>query len=211
MNKEQTVEELHHLLTDFNSQYYNQAEAERGITSILIKMAKKFGLEPEQRRRNLKQVLGKLNDYEIMSIAQWILSNCGYDDFQKNNKYWKHEVYGYILEALVKDYLKFVPDTTTSLANMKTKNKKSKGNKIDYQRAKRELLVTNLCEEYGVVLKPKGNNLMIGLCPFHSEKTPSFTVYLDSNDYHCFGCGEHGDSINLLQHFKNRMDIKEWL
>ena len=37
-----------------------------------------------------------------------------------------------------------------------------------------------------------------GLCPFHKEKTPSFTVNDDKAFYHCFGCGEHGDAIGFV-------------
>src|SRR3546814_17256308 len=37
-----------------------------------------------------------------------------------------------------------------------------------------------------------------GLCPFHNEKTPSFTVSDDKGFYHCFGCGAHGDAISFL-------------
>ncbi|HMB76480.1 MAG TPA: DNA primase, partial [Kiloniellaceae bacterium] len=37
-----------------------------------------------------------------------------------------------------------------------------------------------------------------GLCPFHKEKTPSFTVSDDKGFYHCFGCGEHGDAIGFV-------------
>jgi len=37
-----------------------------------------------------------------------------------------------------------------------------------------------------------------GLCPFHSEKTPSFTVSQDKGFYHCFGCGAHGDVIGFV-------------
>ncbi len=37
-----------------------------------------------------------------------------------------------------------------------------------------------------------------GLCPFHNEKTPSFTVSEDKGFYHCFGCGAHGDLIGFV-------------
>lgn len=48
-----------------------------------------------------------------------------------------------------------------------------------------------------VDLKRRGQN-MIGLCPFHSEKTPSFNVNPARNIYKCFGCGEAGDPVNFL-------------
>lgn len=39
----------------------------------------------------------------------------------------------------------------------------------------------------------------LGLCPFHTEKTPSFTVHDDQGYYHCFGCGERGDAIDFIR------------
>ncbi len=48
-----------------------------------------------------------------------------------------------------------------------------------------------------VQLKKGGANFM-GLCPFHAEKSPSFTVSPTKQFYHCFGCGKHGDAINFL-------------
>lgn len=40
------------------------------------------------------------------------------------------------------------------------------------------------------------------LCPFHEEEHPSFTVYVDEQIYHCFGCNKHGDVFNLVQELK---------
>ncbi len=48
-----------------------------------------------------------------------------------------------------------------------------------------------------VTLKKGGANLL-GLCPFHGEKSPSFTVSPSKQFYHCFGCGAHGDAIRFL-------------
>jgi DNA primase len=49
-----------------------------------------------------------------------------------------------------------------------------------------------------VTLTRKGNSLM-GLCPFHQEKSPSFSVVPSKGIYHCFGCGESGDVFRFLQ------------
>jgi DNA primase len=49
-----------------------------------------------------------------------------------------------------------------------------------------------------MVLQPKGRGEFVGLCPFHKEKTPSFTVSDAKGFYHCFGCGKHGDVIRFL-------------
>ena len=43
----------------------------------------------------------------------------------------------------------------------------------------------------------------VGLCPFHNERTPSFTVSEDKGFYHCFGCGAHGDVIGFAMQTKN--------
>ena len=53
-----------------------------------------------------------------------------------------------------------------------------------------------------VNLKRRGKNL-IGLCPFHSEKTPSFTVYPESGSFYCFGCGAGGDVFTFTGLMEN--------
>lgn len=58
-----------------------------------------------------------------------------------------------------------------------------------------------------VNLKKRGNNYL-GLCPFHNERTPSFTVSANKQFYYCFGCGAHGNAINFLMAF-DRMEFIE--
>jgi len=53
-----------------------------------------------------------------------------------------------------------------------------------------------------ITLKRRGKTL-VGLCPFHNEKTPSFTVYPESNSFYCFGCGAGGDVITFVRRMEN--------
>ncbi|MGH2568688.1 MAG: DNA primase, partial [Bacteroidota bacterium] len=50
-------------------------------------------------------------------------------------------------------------------------------------------------------LKKRGKNF-VGLCPFHQEKTPSFTVSADKQMYHCFGCGRGGNVFTFVMEFE---------
>ena len=53
-----------------------------------------------------------------------------------------------------------------------------------------------------VSLRRRGR-LLTGLCPFHNEKTPSFTVYPDSRSFYCFGCGAGGEIITFVRRIEN--------
>lgn len=53
-----------------------------------------------------------------------------------------------------------------------------------------------------VTLKKRGNTY-VGLCPFHNEKTPSFTVYPDTQSFYCFGCGAGGDAVGFVKKIEN--------
>lgn len=53
-----------------------------------------------------------------------------------------------------------------------------------------------------VTLKRRGATL-VGLCPFHNEKTPSFTVYPETQSFYCFGCGAGGDAVGFLRKIEN--------
>ena len=61
--------------------------------------------------------------------------------------------------------------------------------------------VVDVIGEY-VQLKKQGRNY-IGLCPFHSEKTPSFSVTQEKQIYHCFGCGKGGNVVSFLMEMEN--------
>ena len=56
--------------------------------------------------------------------------------------------------------------------------------------------IVELVQGAGTALKKTGRTFK-GLCPFHQEKTPSFIVFPDSQNFHCFGCGKGGDIFTL--------------
>ena len=49
-----------------------------------------------------------------------------------------------------------------------------------------------------IQLTKRGGNYVC-CCPFHNEKTPSFTIYPQSNSFYCYGCGEGGDVITFIR------------
>lgn len=53
-----------------------------------------------------------------------------------------------------------------------------------------------------VSLKKRGSTF-VGLCPFHNEKTPSFTVYPETQSFYCFGCGAGGDAVGFVRKIEN--------
>ena len=74
-----------------------------------------------------------------------------------------------------------------------------------------ESFITELAERNDIVdvvsgyvrLSRKSGSNLFGLCPFHSEKTPSFSVSPDKQIYHCFGCGKGGGVINFIMEIEN--------
>lgn len=62
--------------------------------------------------------------------------------------------------------------------------------------------ILTLVQNYGVVTKRAGKHF-VARCPFHSEKTPSFTIYPDTNSFHCFGCNAAGDVFSFVKRIAN--------
>ena len=60
--------------------------------------------------------------------------------------------------------------------------------------------VLDVVSQY-VKLRKAGRNF-IGLCPFHKEKTPSFSVSVEKQIYYCFGCHEGGNAVNFLAKYE---------
>ena len=69
------------------------------------------------------------------------------------------------------------------------------------QELKSRCSITDVVSGY-VNLKRRGRNL-VGLCPFHSEKTPSFNLYPENGSFYCFGCGVGGDVITFIMKIEN--------
>ena len=70
--------------------------------------------------------------------------------------------------------------------------------------------IVELVSQY-VQLKKTGRSYK-GLCPFHQEKTPSFIVFPDSGNFHCFGCGKGGDAFTFymgVEHVEFREALQE--
>lgn len=61
--------------------------------------------------------------------------------------------------------------------------------------------ITSVVSRY-VNLRKTGR-CQVGLCPFHSEKTPSFNIYEDTQNFYCFGCGAGGDVITFIRRIEN--------
>ncbi|HUX22346.1 MAG TPA: CHC2 zinc finger domain-containing protein [Spirochaetia bacterium] len=69
---------------------------------------------------------------------------------------------------------------------------------IETEGLKRSIDIVALFSSFGVKLEKKGTSYM-GLCPFHDDKNPSLSVDREKGLYHCFGCGESGDAIDLVK------------
>ena len=70
------------------------------------------------------------------------------------------------------------------------------------QTVKQQADIVKIIGDY-VRLKKSGAQNYSGLCPFHSEKSPSFSVHATRQFYHCFGCGQSGDVFSFLQKIEN--------
>jgi DNA primase len=69
--------------------------------------------------------------------------------------------------------------------------------RAEAERIKREVRIEDVVDYY-LQLRRVGKTY-VGLCPFHEDHDPSFTVYPEDGTFHCYGCGAHGDALTFLQ------------
>lgn len=152
-----------------------------GFESELKEVAKDKKEELQERLRQLKRQYKK--DKELITYTK------NYSEFEINFR-----SYQFQQEKLyIEEWLKY----WNSLINPKKHFYKEGIIDEDIKKA-RKYPIEKL---YNGELKQSGNRL-VGKCPFHEEKTPSFYIFAD-NHYHCYGCQEHGDAIDFVMKTKN--------
>jgi DNA primase len=99
------------------------------------------------------------------------------------------------------DFLKLLQDAKPAPSEPDTPRLTAKARISDSReridRIKNDNPIVQVIGRY-VELRPSGVNL-VGLCPFHEDRIPSFTVYPATGKFHCYGCGKHGDVISFLR------------
>jgi len=73
---------------------------------------------------------------------------------------------------------------------------------IDIEAVRERTDIVTLAEKYGIRLLKSGNNFK-ALCPFHSDKSPSFYLCPDEKRFHCYGCQADGDFIDFVMKLEN--------
>jgi DNA primase len=84
----------------------------------------------------------------------------------------------------------------------------------DFQALKAAYPLVEVVERAGIRLRRAGANIVQGLCPFHAERTPSFTIWVGSQRFRCFGCGAGGDVLDFVQlhqHLATVGEARAWL
>ena len=169
----------------------------------LRNICKKRGISAGSPPKSLDSLLGEyrnllLKTKEIESETTGEILKSAGSVFKRFNNTRNKESLAHDNVILNKDesllILKYV---TATLAFIKIIEKRRIDNlKILAENIRSKILVSEVVKKK-VVLR-KSNKEFIGLCPFHNEKTPSFTVNDEKGFYHCFGCAAHGDSITFV-------------
>lgn len=140
----------------------------------------KLGIEI-YKQTGVKPKINKFNHYLFKDIEIKDFNDC----LQKfNKKILEQSILCSLKTAKIQDYDELI----------KEQNKKYKKVKNDYK----EFDLVDLAYRFIPTLDKVGNGIYQGVCPFHNDIGPSFTVYQSSNRYHCFGCNSSGNPIGFV-------------
>lgn len=89
------------------------------------------------------------------------------------------------------------PVPLAALGPARTRDEAHSAEREQIERIKHAVPIERVVGAY-VELRSSGNKF-VGLCLFHEDHTPSFTIYPETETFHCYGCGAHGDVLNFLQ------------
>jgi DNA primase len=119
------------------------------------------------------------------------------DEFNKLEKEERVEWHKWLRKELPKTpqgWLEVFPEAKHLVKPMSRKQKKFR----EQLEIARGVDLESVVEQY-VDLRRSGAYRKVGLCPFHNDKTPSFTIFQTDEHFYCFGCREYGDVIKFIR------------
>ena len=132
-------------------------------------------IQTAKKRSDYWSVASDLSEYTLQVVIQWIKTH----DLNRRVKFWTP----YVLPTLEK--------------KLKTYRKSTSQTSMAYAKIKDQFTVEQLAEIHTKLGRVSGGK-RTGVCPLHKDTDPSFTVYLDTNSFFCFGCHKGGDVITLF-------------
>jgi len=177
---------------DGTKSIYHEDKLEREQRELTNELYKKIATLSKNRadiKNQINSYIQSLEIYEMCLIAHFMTS---YNETIRENKL-AHTALVLITERLQRHLKINDPYQKPSKFN----------SKINWDLARNQIKCDEVAERFNIKLIGSGD-IRQGLCPFHEERTPSFTIYLKDNTYHCFSCKAHGNSIDLLNHLNSK-------
>ena len=162
-----------------SQKYFEEITREIALVNYsneLIRFYRRVPIQMAKKRPDLWDVASELSPFVLEYLIEWIRLH----DHNRKIKFWSV----YVLPVLEKRMAIYKRGRT--------------GLSEEYEKLKDKYPVDQLAEQYTKLGKVM-NGKRKGLCPLHKDTDPSFTVYLESNSFYCFGCQQGGDTITLFR------------
>jgi len=145
----------------------------------MINFFRRIPVQTAKKKPDYWDIVNDLSEPTLRVIIQWIKKH----DLNRKVQFWTP----YVLPILEK--------------KLKTYRKGTSQKSMAYEKIKNQFTVEELAEKH-TKLGRVSNGKRSGVCPLHMDTDPSFTVYLDTNSFYCFGCHKGGDVITLFYALK---------